>query len=284
MLVNSEGCFKLISAVKVWKYNIVFFRDTWYNENIIENELYFEDYTIHRKDQPAKCENKHAVELIGIENIICCHKIKILNDGFLFWGTIVKGSLVYICFLYSPPKNSPYGYDVEKFQIVLKLVPHKRIFIPCWDPNLWSKRCDMWNNSDEYENNPNLILIPICPSSIEFFNNIKNMLDVPPHKNCLAYLTIESDFQSSYDSSEHFWFATSLELAHNYAHKVPKNQSFGSRNYNGPLHNMENEPFDQIYYTNITVLWNELGKDLPQKNWMKRKYLSEQLLNKQNHP
>ena len=154
MLVNFEGRLKLANAVKIWDYNLVFIRHTWLSENIIDNELHLEDYPIQRRNGPAEGEKKHAGELIVIENITCCHKIKSGKDGFLTWGDMIKGSFFYVCFLYSPPKNGPVDVMLKRFKLLWNCYhrPQKPYHAetPIFDLTVGTRGTEMSNKNKTY--------------------------------------------------------------------------------------------------------------------------------------
>ena len=65
-LVSYERCFKLANAVKFRNKNIECIRETWLNEDFVDNELHLDQVSINRKGRISGLRNYGGLVSIAI--------------------------------------------------------------------------------------------------------------------------------------------------------------------------------------------------------------------------
>ena len=266
--MNVERRIKFANAVINSDYNVICLCETWLNDNIPSFELFLNDYCIYRQDrQMYQDKNTHGGALIAVKNSFISERvISEQPDSSLVCKIQLAANEIFICAFYNPPRTSPYRYEVNDFQKLLKIIPKSKTTILCGDINCPDVNWKTLASTNGEENEViELFEESLYRQIINFPTCGQNTLDVAFYKNCNLVAHLDEKFSSIYDCSDHKSIQLTLECPRQDAKETLGNfRSFGNADYESINKILSTEPFKTVCFTNINNMCEEFYQYMDQ--------------------
>ena len=212
-------------------------------------------------------KNTHGGAPIAVKNSFISERVIFEQpDSSLVCKIQLAENEIFICAFYNPPRTSPYRYEVNDFQKLLKIIPKSKTTILCGDINCPDVNWKTLASTKGEENEViELFEESLYRQIINFPTCGQNTLDVAFYKNCNLVAHLDEKFSSIYDCSDHKSIQLTLECPRQDAKETLGNfRSFGNADYESINKILSTEPFKPVCFTNINNMCEEFYQYMDQ--------------------
>ena len=257
---------KFINAVNNSDYNVLCLCETWFNTNIHDSELFFNDYNIYRRDCATIGDrNAHRGTLIAVKNTLISEKLNsTLPNSCVACTNTLNDTQVFLYAFYNPPISSSYRYTIEDFQLLLRNIPKNKPIVICGDLNFPEANWKTMYSPNETEDNViEMFEEKLFRKIIDFPTCGNNILDTAYYQNCHLSAEFDKYFTSIYNLTDHEAIRLFLENPVTETKALIQNfKSFGNADLDAINDHLVEKPFQSICFTNINKMSQEFTRYL----------------------